>query len=162
MYRPSWEVRPSLEPSPETPESSPPAGEERQPLREEPLTQTPSTNGVPAAAPAAASNRYVLLASIWEFGTAPSSLETSNGLLALAVPVNSRLADLLKKGQTYRFQSDDYTANYECLEVFATPDEAFASYPEGMQVSAAPRTFLRWREPTEAAALSAANWAAPN
>ena len=103
-----------------------------------------------------------MLASIWEFGTAPDSLSSSNGLLALAVPVNSALPDLFRKGETYRFRSADYTANYECLDVFATPEEAFAAYPEGMQVSSDPRTFLHWREPTESATLSAADWESAN
>ena len=160
LYKPSWEVRPSLEP-----ESAAPKEEESKPLREEPLAQAPSKDDStpqPAAARTAGSNRYALLASIWELGTPPDSLGSSNGLLALAVPVNSPLAGLIKKGQTYRFRSDDYTANYECLDVFATPEEAFAAYPEGMQVSGTPRTFLHWREPTEPATLSAANWEATN
>ena len=65
-------------------------------------------------------------------------------------------------GQTYRFRSDNYSANYECLDVFPTPDEAFAAYPEGIKVSEEPRTFLHWREPTEPATLSAASWEATN
>ena len=168
MYRPSWEVRPSIEPAPSTtPEAEAPRvpKEEPKPLREEPLAQAPASNETQppaAAAHGSAANRYVLLASIWEFGTAPDSLSSSNGLLALAVPVNSALTDLFRKGETYRFRSADYTANYECLDVFATPEEAFAAYPEGMQVSSDPRTFLRWREPTEPATLSAADWEATN
>jgi hypothetical protein len=104
----------------------------------------------------------VLLASIWESGTPPTSLGGSNGLLALAVPVDSPLASRFKKGDTYRFQSEGYTANYQCLEMFATPQEAFAAYPEGMRVSASPQTFLHWREPTEPAASNAASWTQAN
>lgn len=164
LYRPSWEVRPSVEPT--QPEAGAPAGapkEEPKPLREEPLAQAPTTERPPPAAPrASGANRYVLMATLWEFGTPPESLVTSNGLLALAVPVGSSLADFFHMGGTYRFRSDGYTANYECLDVFATPDEAFASYPEGIKVSEEPRTFLHWREPTEPGTLMTASWEALN
>jgi len=159
LYRPSWEVRPSIEPEAErAPEAGASTASKKQqkPVREEPL---------PQAAPPASSrgaNQYALMATLWEIGTPPDSLTTSNGLLALAVPVNSPLADFFRMGQTYRFRSDNYTANYECLDVFATPDEAFAAYPEGIKVSEEPRTFLHWREPTEPTTLSAASWEATN
>jgi general secretion pathway protein D len=162
LYRPSWEVRPSIEPTqPETAGAAPGAPQEApKTVREEPLAQAPTTERVPppAAARASAANRYVLMATLWEFGTPPDSLVTSNGLLALAVPVNSVLADFFRMGGTYRFRSDGYTANYECLDVFATPDEAFASYPEGIKVSDEPQTFLHWREPTEPGTLMMASW----
>jgi general secretion pathway protein D len=176
LRSPSWENRPSVEEG-----EAPPKEEETQPatpqadhngLREESLSQSPSADGSPAApsdeaaaamrAPAApeavVTDRYVLLANIWESGTAPASLVGSNGLLALAVPANSQLASLFRKGQSYRFQSSSYAASYECLEVFATPEDAFVAYPEGLRVSASPPTFLHWREPVEPAALSPANW----
>ena len=158
LYRPSWEIRPSTEPAPEegAPEAAPKKPE--QPLREEPLSEAPGHHQSAPAAGAAMHDEYVLLAGIWESGAPPADLAGSNGLVALAVPVSSSLAAVLKKGETYRFQSDRYTANYECLEVFATPQEAFAAYPEGMQVSGSPSTLLHWREPTEPAALSPANW----
>ena len=115
-------------------------------------------NGTGEQAGAAASDRYVLLANLWESGTPPPSLASSNGMLALAVPANSALADVFKKGDGYRFQQGGYTATFECLDVFATPQEAFASYPEGMRVSNQPPTYLHWREPSEQGALSAASW----
>jgi len=80
----------------------------------------------------------------------------------LAVPVDSPLSNFFRMDGTYRFRSDDYTASYECLDVFATPDEAFASYPEGIKVSEEPRTFLHWREPTEPTTLMTASWEALN
>jgi general secretion pathway protein D len=167
LYRPSWEVRPSIEPAEPEPEAPAPGAPKEAPkaLREEPLAQAPTTAGAPPAPAAAATsgaNRYVLMATLWEFGTPPESLVTSNGLLALAVPVNSALANFFRMGGTYRFRSDGYTANYEVLDVFATPDDAFASYPEGIKVSEEPRTFLHWREPTEPGTLMIASWEALN
>jgi len=166
LNSPSWEVRPSTEleesPTPKAGEKPQP-GAARKPVTEEPLGQAAKpSEEVAAAAEASASDRYVLLANIWESGTPPSGLQSSNGLLALAVPVNVELATRFQKGATYRFQTEGYTANYECLEVFATPQDAFATYPEGMRVSGEPSTFLHWREPSEPATLSAANWAAAN
>jgi hypothetical protein len=152
------------------PETAP--QKEHKSLREEPLSETPEN---PAAGPeearaaaaerpdanggaVSASDHYILLASIWESGTPPASLGTHNGLLALAVPVDSPLASLFRKGGSYRFQSNGYAADYECLEVFATPQDAFVAYPEGTRVSTSPSTYLHWREPTEPASLSPGNW----
>ena len=104
-------------------------------------------------------NRYVLLASVWESGTPPESLSSANGLLALAVPANSPLTKLFRRGEGYRFQDEGYAATYQCLEVFTTPQEAFTAYPEGSRVSQAPATYVHWREPTEAGTLATANWA---
>jgi general secretion pathway protein D len=164
LYRPSWEVRPSIEP--EKPEGETgPSSTEKKPLTEEPLARAPKSKGAPPAAAAgrgSAANRYALMAALWDSGQPPDSLVTSNGLLALAVPVDSSLANFFQLGRTYRFRSDNYTASYECLDVFATPDEAFAAYPEGIKVSDEPRTFLHWREPTEPATLSAASWEVTN
>ena len=174
LYQPSWETRPSTELPKEEEETAPETApqKERKSLREEPLSETPEN---PAAGPeeartaaaerpdanrgaSSASDRYVLLASIWESGAPPASLGTNNGLLALAVPVDSLLASLFRKGESYRFQSNGYAADYECLEVFATPQDAFVGYPEGTRVSTSPSTYLHWREPTEPASLSPGNW----
>jgi hypothetical protein len=171
LSRPSWETRPSLEPS-KADEESPRASAEpsrAKPLREEPLGQRARGDGAPAAvasapteAPAAVTDRYILLANIWESGTAPASLSGSNGLLALAVPANSSLADLFSRGESYRFQTNNYTASFLCLDVFGSPQDAFVAYPDGMRVSASPPTYLHWREPSEPASLSPANWARAN
>jgi hypothetical protein len=183
LYSPSWEVRPSLDAEEEP--TPAPGGDKVQvhrPLRDEPLSEVPPAPpaAVAAARPAAperpapqvegstepvsagASDRYVLLASLWESGTPPASLAGSNGLLALAVPVNSPLSSVFKKGDSYRFQQGGYTANYECLDAFGTPQEAFASYPEGMRVSRQPTTYLHWREPSEPGTLSPSNWVQAN
>jgi general secretion pathway protein D len=169
LYRPSWETRPSI--TPEGEKAPQPGGkiQEHRPVTEEPLSQAPVSqapagedHGAAAPAGAAVTDRYVLLASIWESGTPPASLTTSNGLLALAVPATASLAAFFQRGETYRFQTEGYSANYECLEVFGTPQEAFASYPEGMKVSAVPPTYLHWREPSEPVALSTINWVRAN
>ncbi len=180
LHRPSWETRPSLEEP--TPGEEPPS--DQKPLRDESLSRAPSSERplrpaadevaaasnverapaaataerAPAAADASVTDRYVLLASIWESGTPPASLTSSNGLLALAVPADSSLATFFHTGESYRFQGDGYTANYECLEVFATPQDAFVTYPEGLRVSTTPATFLHWREPTEPTSLSPNSW----
>ncbi|MFN8627749.1 MAG: type II secretion system secretin GspD [Candidatus Binatia bacterium] len=175
LNRPSWEARPSLEPTAEDGDApSRVPNVQRQPPRSAvpPPPQEPHEPGAhagedalamaesPAAGAAVgASDRYVLLASVWESGTPPAGLSGSNGLVALAVPNNSALADLFAKGEGYRFESNGYAASFLCLDVFQTPQEAFVSYPEGMRVSSSPSTFLHWREPSEASALSTNNWA---
>jgi general secretion pathway protein D len=182
LYQPSWEMRPSLDAEEEpTPKAGSGKVQVHKPLRDEPLSETPKGQRIAAAAaalpaaerpvaaeadaPAASagvSDRYVLLASLWESGTPPPSLVGSNGMLALAVPADSGLASLFKTGESYRFEQGGYTANYECLEVFATPQEAFATYPEGMRVSSHPATHLHWRELSEPGTLSVANWVQAN
>jgi hypothetical protein len=149
LYRPSWEVRPSIEP-----ESSAQKHVGEGMVRE----YGRATDGTTAAV----SDRYVLLAAIWEAGPPPPSLTSSNGMVALAVPPSSPLAPLFVKGGGYRFEAEGYAADYVCLEVFHSPQEAFAVYPEGLQVSAEPLSVLSWREPTEASTGAVANWAASN
>lgn len=177
LNRPSWETRPSLESSPSEQTPPPPAPEPRRgrPLQEEPLSQRSHSEGAAAAVAAAGTvasadpgvaptvtDRYVLLANIWEAGTAPASLSGSNGLLALAVPANSNLAELFNRGDSYRFQTNSYTAGFLCLDVFSSPQDAFIAYPDGMRVSASPPSYLHWREPSEPAALSPGNWTQVN
>ncbi len=129
-----------------------------------PSIQAPVPRPAPEAIPQGATsvvegnNRYILFASVHESGTPPQSLAGSNGMIALAVPVNSPLTSLFRKGETYRFSAGEYSADLVCLEVFASPQEAFASYPEGMKVSSDPATFLHWREPVEPGTLNVQNW----
>jgi len=175
LYRPSWEARPSLESPPQEGEpasevqesrrSVPPSAEapERAPSHVaaagtdgETLARAESSSATENAVP---TDRYVLLASVWESGTPPTSLDNSNGLLALAVPNTSPLAELFRRGEGYRFEGAGYAASFLCLDVFRTAQEAFVRYPEGMHVSTSPPTYLHWREPTEPSALSTANWA---
>jgi hypothetical protein len=103
-------------------------------------------------------SRYVLLATLWSNGTPPPSLSGSNGLVALAIPVDSPISNFFVKGGNYSFSGDGYRAEYRCLEIFATADEALNAYPDGMRVSVTPATFLRWRQPIEPVASDRTNW----
>lgn len=130
-----------------------PAEPERK-LQESPISAAPS---FPERS-SEGSNRYVLLAVLEEAGSPVASLQPSNGLVALAIPRNSSLAKRFAKGGLYRFENGSYRVKYICLEVFETPAEAFAAYPEGMRVSTNPPTFLHWREAVENSVLSEGNW----
>jgi hypothetical protein len=153
LYSESWEVRPSLEEKPKP--SATPEREAGKPRREEALAEAPAERKRVATS----ADYYVLLATVADAGSAPPNLTGANGLVSLAVPVNSPLASLFKKGSGYRFESDDYTASYICLEVFATPQQAFEEYPEGMRVSPRPVTFLHWQEPSDPATVNPRHWA---
>jgi len=163
LYAESWEVRPSLEEKPKPSEEKPkpsalPEREGGKPMREEPLAEAPAERKRVATS----ADYYVLLATVADAGSAPPNLSGANGLVSLAVPVNSPLASLFKKGSGYRFESDDYTASYICLEVFATPQQAFEEYPEGMRVSPRPVTFLHWQEPSDPATANPRHWVEVN
>ncbi len=103
-------------------------------------------------------SQYVLLASIWEAGQPPSSLESINGLLPIVLPLDSQLTRFFRPGQQYRFQSDSFAAVYRCLAAFPTASAAFALYPEGMHVSEQPREFLHWLELQDAMARNVVAW----
>jgi general secretion pathway protein D len=163
LYTPSWEVRPSVETDTEGQNAPPPPpGRPSKAPQEEQLPSEPPGQRAAVeeheAPGAVVANHYVLLAAVWESGAPPPSLQTSNGLLALAVPGNGPLAAMFVKGDSYRFRSRDYTATYHCLDVFGSPQEAFMSYPEGMRVSANPLTYLHWREPSDPSASYPGNW----
>jgi len=168
LNAPSWEVRPSIEPPPESPREG--EGRSRIDVYKPAPNSGSSTNESPrsrgsdgatvSGSAVAAHNRYILLAAISASGTPLTSLQDSNGLLALAVPASSALASRFQKGQVYRFVGNSFTASYVCLEVFESPEEAFSVYPEGMQVSTDPPTFLHWREPVESVVLDETNWSA--
>lgn len=168
LNTPSWEVRPSIEPEP-VPETERRSAIEVHRPHDRRTENPPSTedsrahrdggiNGVRAAA--VTHNRYVLLATLASDGQPVPGLETSNGLLALAVPAETSLSQKFRKGGVYRFSANGFSASYVCLEVFESPTEAFAAYPEGLQVSTTPPTFLHWREPVEATVLDERNWSA--
>jgi len=156
LYRPSWELRPSLdEPKPAN-------------AKAEAGTPDATKATVPASAVTHADvmessrgvSRYVLLATLWSDGQAPESLEGANGLVTLSVPTDSALAGMFQKGMSYHFEGDGYMADYRCLEIFGSADEALSAYPDGSRVSVTPATFLRWREPSDPPASSRYNWTA--
>lgn len=153
LYRPSWELRPSL--------GAPPGKSEVDlvpPPKDDEVLPSTAVTGADRVEAAQGLSRYVLLATLWSEGAPPASLDGANGLVALAIPADSPLSSLFAKGGNYRFSGDGYRADYRCLEIFATADEALAAYPDGMRVSVTPATFLRWRQPLEAAANSRGSW----
>ena len=115
-----------------------------------------------ANAETAGPSQYVVLATVWSEGAAPQSLFGSNGLVALRVPNNSSLNGLFKAGSGYRFDGDNFDANFQCLEVFTSREEALTKYPDGMRVSQYPVTFLHWREPVDPAATRLKSWSQVN
>lgn len=157
LYRPSWELRPSLGDDPKAPKAEPVSGSVPAPDPDRPMPVSAVTDADRADA-AQGISRYVLLATLWSSGTAPQSLVGANGLVALAIPADSSLAGLFQKGTSYHFESPEYRADYRCLEIFPGADEALEAYPDGMRVSVTPASFLRWRRPAEAVAASRLNW----
>lgn len=109
-----------------------------------------------------ARNRYVLLAAFAEKGDAPPGLRSDSGLLAIAVPENSRLSEMFYEGGGYRFESDVYSALYRCLEAYPTSREALLVYPEGLPVDPANGEYLHWRELTDPSSANIAAWSALN
>ncbi|HYD48078.1 MAG TPA: type II secretion system secretin GspD [Terriglobales bacterium] len=111
-----------------------------------------------SSAAATGPSEYVVLATVWSEGTPPTSLFGSNGLVALRVASGSTLSGMFQPGAGYRFDSENFDAYFQCLEVFSSREEAFTIYPDGMRVSQYPVSFLHWREPTDAAAQRPTNW----
>jgi hypothetical protein len=107
-----------------------------------------------------ARNRYVLLAAFAEKGDAPPGLRSDSGLLAIAVPENSRLSEMFYEGGGYRFESDVYSALYRCLEAYPTSREALLVYPEGLPVDPANGEYLHWRDLTDPSSANIAAWSA--
>jgi general secretion pathway protein D len=106
--------------------------------------------------------RYVLLASVSTRGSAPEGLQTTSGLVAVELPPDSRLTTLFRKGGNYRFQSVGFDGVYQCLEAYATPQEAMLVYPEGLPVNPEAGEYLRWRQFEDATTTNAAAWTALN
>ncbi|MGH7788542.1 MAG: type II secretion system protein GspD, partial [Candidatus Binatia bacterium] len=127
----------------------------------EPLAAATDPSGQSAgAASAAPPNRYVLLAAFAEQGSPPVSLQTNSGMLAISLPENSRLVNMFRTGQRYRFTSDKFDAHYLVLEAYPTPNEAMALYPEGLPIDPAKGDFLHWRDLDDATSADATAWSA--
>lgn len=176
LEAPSWERRPSViapTPAPKLEEGHSRVYPPVEPLEPDAMDEAPAPprriepvprKAAPAAEPSGSigTNRYVLLAVISESGAVPESLASNNGLLPLAIPQESALTALFQKGGTYRFEHDGVVGRYVCLEVFATAQDAFVQYSEGMRVGGEPPAYLHWREPSESATLSSNNWQPTN
>lgn len=121
------------------------------PLAEE---ETPPT--VPAA------NQYILLASISEQGAPPEALRTDSRLLAIALPQNSDMIHLFRKGGKYRFRSDSFEGLYHCLDAFPTAREALLIYPEGLAVDPERGEYLHWSDLQESSSANVLAWTTLN
>ncbi|HVN87839.1 MAG TPA: type II secretion system secretin GspD [Candidatus Binatia bacterium] len=108
------------------------------------------------------SPRYVLLARFGESGAPPATLATAAGMLPVILAPDSTLRDLFERGKLYRFESENYSAVFRCVDAFASADEARVVYPEGLTVSAQPRELLHWRELDEASAHNVRSWTRVN
>jgi hypothetical protein len=104
--------------------------------------------------------RYVLLAGVSTRGAPPAGLQTTSGLLAVELPPDSGLVTLFRKGGNYRFQSVGFDGVYQCLEAYATPQEALLVYPEGLPVDAQAGEYLHWRQFEDATSTNVAAWTA--
>jgi general secretion pathway protein D len=114
----------------------------------------------PATVPAA--NQYVLLASISEQGTAPETLRSDSGLVAIALPQNSDLIHLFRKGGKYRFRGDGFEGLYLCLDAFPTAREALLLYPEGLAVDPERGDYLHWNDLQASSSANAPDWTTLN
>jgi general secretion pathway protein D len=106
--------------------------------------------------------RYVLLASFSTRGTPPEGLQTSSGLVAVELPIDSELTTLFQKGGSYRFQITGFEGLYQCLEAYTTPQEALLVYPEGLPVNPEAGEYLHWRQFEDATSSNVAAWTALN
>lgn len=104
--------------------------------------------------------RYVLLASFADRGTPPPGLQSSSGMLAIALPEDSRLSKLFRAGGQYRFSSDTYDSIYHVLEAYSTMREAQLVYPEGMPVDPDNGEYLHWRDLKDPSSANASAWTA--
>lgn len=102
--------------------------------------------------------RFILLASFSERGTPPPDLRTSTGLLALALPADSKLTELFRAGTQFRFRTDAFEGLYQCLEAYPTPQEAMLVYPEGLLVDPQNDERLHWRDLKDPESTEAALW----
>jgi hypothetical protein len=102
------------------------------------LPRSPGALGIPTTG-----HRFVVLLAVWEQGTPPPELTTTNGFLNLYVP--QELAGFWVKGNNYEYTSPRYEAKYTCLEVFSTASEALAVYPEGQPTERMGGAAVRWK-----------------
>jgi general secretion pathway protein D len=118
----------------------------------------PSSEVQEAPPPREGPYRYVLLAAFAEQGPPPKGLQSASGLIAVALPDNSRLTTLFKPGVQYRFTSDRFDGHYRVLEAYGTAQEALLMYPEGLPVNPAKGDYLHWREFGDATSADPTAW----
>jgi hypothetical protein len=84
-----------------------------------------------------------VLLALFEKGTEPPELTSTNGFLTLYTP--SDAGDFFTKGQTYEYKSSTFEARYSCLEVFPDAATALSVYPEGRPLERWGGAVVRWR-----------------
>lgn len=102
-----------------------------------PAPSSPAALGIPESG-----YRFAVLLSLFEQGTPPPELQTSNGFLTVYVPNDLRF---FHKGNNYTYESPRYEAKYTCLEVFEDAREALAVYPDGQALDRWQGAVVRWK-----------------
>lgn len=126
------------------------------------VIEDPSLDLVPIRPPVEGRSeaRFVLLANFAQRGTPPPGLQTSSGLLAIALPEGSQLVKLFRAGKQFRYSSDTYDGMYHVLDAYSNLRQAQLVYPEGMPVDPDSGEYLHWRELQDASSANAAAWTA--
>jgi len=102
------------------------------------VPSSPSALGIPTTG-----HRFAVLLSLFEKGTAPAELQTTNGFLTVYTPVEA--GEFFVKGGTYEYNSPTYEGKYTCLEVFPDAATALSVYPEGRPLERWGGAVVRWR-----------------
>jgi general secretion pathway protein D len=146
-YPPPTPVAPSyLRPAPPLPAATPAAplaAVPPRPVAPAPppapiLPSSPSALGIPTTG-----HRFAVLLSLFEKGTPPPELQTTNGFLTLYMPIEA--GEFFTKGGTYEYNSPTYEGKYTCLEVFPDASTALSVYPEGRPLERWGGAVVRWR-----------------
>jgi general secretion pathway protein D len=130
----------TLPPPAVAPAAPPPAVASRAvPAAPPPISpSSPSALGIPTTG-----HRFVVLLTLFEKGTEPPGLTSTNGFLTLYTPTDA--GDFFTKGQTYEYKSSTFEARYSCLEVFQDAATALSVYPEGQPLDRWGGAVVRWR-----------------
>ena len=102
------------------------------------VPSSPSALGIPTTG-----HRFAVLLSLFEKGSPPPELQTTNGFLTVYTPVEA--GEFFIKGGTYEYSSPSYEAKYTCLEVFPDTNTALSVYPEGRPLERWGGAVVRWR-----------------
>ena len=102
-----------------------------------PAPSSPEALGIPKTG-----HRFAVLLSLFEQGTAPPELRTSNGFLTVYASSDLRF---FQKGGSYIYKGSRYEAKYTCLEVFEDAREALSVYAEGQPLDRWQGAIVRWQ-----------------
>jgi general secretion pathway protein D len=153
---PSWgAAAPAATPAGTAPPSSPPEAAptpQAEPLALAPrpsasLPSPPSAEIAPGPASAlgipTVGQRFAVLLSLFEKGSAPPELQAVGGFLTVYAPVEA--GEFFVKGATYEYHSSDFEGRYTCLEVFPNATTALSVYPEGRPLQGSGGAAVRWK-----------------